>query len=73
MNSTVKAMTLGLMAFAMAGVILAVSPQLMSAQAPRTDANAPAGTAAASAASQSDLVDAYNWRTTISPPKNPRT
>jgi len=73
MNRNLKTATLGLMAVAMAGVIALVSPQLMASQSSTVDTSVPAGTVAAKPAqSQSDLVDAYSWRTTISYSKNPR-
>ena len=69
MNRTAKITVLGLMAFAMAAVVAAVSPQLFAAQKPSTDSNS-SNNVVAIAAPESDVVDAYNWRTTISPGRN---
>jgi len=69
MNRTAKITVLGLMAIAMVAVVASVSPQLFAAQNPSTNAN-PSNNVAAIVAPESDVVDAYNWRTTISPGRN---
>jgi hypothetical protein len=69
MNKTAKITVLGLMGIAMLAVVAAISPQLFAAEKPANDAGQ-ANNVAAITATQSDVVDAYNWRTTVSPGKN---
>jgi len=70
MTRTAKVIILSLMAVAMAGIVAAVSPQVFAAQN-ATDASFSNAETSAITAPQSDVVDAYNWRTTISPTVNP--
>jgi len=71
MNRTVQSIGLGLMTVSMAGVALAVSPQLLTVQAPTTDAAVPATQVVSVAPASGDLIDAYKWRQTVSPPTTP--
>jgi hypothetical protein len=69
MNKRTKITVVGIMAIAMAAMVAAVSPQLFAAEQPAGEVGQSANVAAI-AAPQTDVVDAYNWRTTISPGRN---
>jgi hypothetical protein len=70
MNRTVQSISIGIMTISMAGFVGAVSPQLLTVEAPTTDTSIPNNSQVVSVANApTDLVDAYRWRmTAVSPP-----
>jgi len=67
MNRKVKVATVGLLAFAMAGLVVAISPQLVGAQKLSTDSNTPEAALIAAGNPQTGIVDSNSWRTTSTP------
>ena len=67
MTRKVKFAAVGLLAFTMAGLVVAISPQLVSAQKLTSDSNTTDAAVIAASNPQSGVVDSNTWRNTNTP------